>query len=226
MAMETVIGRWGVIAGALAALASGCGDIGEDGCDSDAVCKGARICSRGVCVDPDHVSSDVGLSGAPTDDDLPMGGVGGDDPPIMSDGGIEPELSDAAVIDDGGRPSDVEYVCIVGGEGACQNAVDCPSLEDGTAKAVAQECGIECATSPDPGCAGSCIQSRSDLTMGCSGCLEAFFDCLLANCLAPCLSGTSDDCGTCSREKPADESCSDQLLVCSGVELNPDYVAQ
>jgi len=213
---------------------AGCDRLGQDGCLSDTECKGARTCSQGVCVE---------AALGPTGDLMQpsMAGALAEQPPIDGDdAGADTEppstASDASVTADAGATAnppaghvpqpDEEYICEPGGPGACQNDADCALIRDGSAKDTAKTCGIECATSVNPSCAKDCIQSRTTIGDACASCLDAFFDCILSQCLGPCASGTAEECAQCSRDKPAGNSCSDQWYACSGTSENPDYVSE
>jgi hypothetical protein len=147
------------------------------------------------------------------------------------------DFADASVLDptsiDGGSPDPEpapifagKYLCDPTGAAACQNPSDCPIIVDPAAEEAAKQCGIGCVTSLNPACAQDCILAETALSQACTGCLDAFFNCLIAQCLGPCVSGTAEDCAECGRTRPARNSCSAQWYACSGTELNPDYQGQ
>lgn len=107
-----------------------------------------------------------------------------------------------------------EFVCDPAGDLACNNCHDCGKVMDGSAKAEAATCGIQCGSSRS--CAEDCLTDNLGLFGDCTGCLIDFFDCLKANCLTQCLGNTPDDCTECSRTKPPGVSCSEALETCGG----------
>lgn len=236
---------WAAAGTVSALLAAGaCADFAGDGCTSDRECKLGRTCAEGICVDPAVAPPLADVTGAagqeglppdasPLDDAAPtLAPTTGTSTPSTSESqasapsamdpapAAEPAPAEPPARDTSG----IEFLCVPGGSGACQNETDCPVIEDGSGKATAQQCGIECATSLVAGCAEQCILDRTTLTEPCAGCLGAFFDCILSTCLGPCVSGTAEDCAQCSRTRPVGNTCSDQWYGCSGTELNPEYV--
>jgi hypothetical protein len=122
-------------------------------------------------------------------------------------------------------PANAEFLCEPQGSGACQNCGDCQLVEDGTAARVSAQCGSQCQGSSSPTCAKDCLQQNSTLTGGCATCLNDYFNCLVAHCLAQCIGGASQACTDCSRTQPMPgPSCSDTLIGCSGISRNPNYM--
>ena len=122
-------------------------------------------------------------------------------------------------------PNNAEFLCDPTGLGACQNCGDCTLVEDGTAQRVAAMCGTQCSGSSSQTCARDCLTHNSTLTGGCADCLNVYFNCLVAHCLAQCIGGASQACTDCSRTQPMPgPSCSDALLGCSGITRNPSYM--
>ncbi len=137
------------------------------------------------------------------------GGAGGSDGAVVE---CEPALPDESL---------AEFLCDPAGDLACNNCHDCGRVMDGSAKAEAVTCGIQCGSSRS--CAEDCLTDNIGLSSDCTGCLVDFFDCLKANCLAPCVGNTPDECTECSRTEPAGVSCSEALETCSGAVRNDDF---
>ncbi len=102
--------------------------------------------------------------------------------------------------------------------GACDNAADLAAFE--TAGAIdghVSACVSQCLTSGqlNPACYSSCVQGRTGLSTGCSGCFGQVMDCTVKNCALQCISPTSASCTTCR-----DEKCTPAFTACSGV-TNP-----
>lgn len=157
----------------------------------------------------------------------PTGGVGG-----VGGGDLAGQTpADLASNSDGGMcgyptPPNPEFTCSPTGSGACQSCGDCKQVEDGSAKMASATCGTSCIGSPSATCTKDCLKQKTTLSDGCIGCLDAFYQCLVANCLSPCTVGTAADCAACSRAKPdvGAASCSGMLEQCSGAKANPNYM--
>lgn len=229
---RTTKGHWAATGLGALLVICGCADFAADACTDDGQCKLGRVCAQGVCVDPNVEAPLAAPTGAAGQDDRGPADAGATTHLATASSPTEPEPTAPAPEDapptvaeamPARDTSHIEFLCTPGGAGACQNATDCPVIEDGSGKDVAKQCGIECATSLVAGCAEQCILERTELTQPCASCLDAFFDCILSNCLAVCISGSEQECTDCSRTRPAGNTCSDQWYACSGTELNASY---
>ena len=146
--------------------------------------------------------------------------------------GAATQMADAAPTSDAASnscnlmpPANPEFLCDPHGSGQCQNCGDCQLVEDGTAARVSAQCGTQCQGSSNPTCAKDCLTHNSSLSGGCATCLNDYYNCLVAHCLAQCIGGASQACTDCSRTQPMPgPSCSDALIGCSGITRNPNYM--
>jgi hypothetical protein len=124
--------------------------------------------------------------------------------------------------DDGGGGtggSGMNVECTPGNGGACQNEMDCPSVESGEARTSAQTCGLGCQQDAEPAtCAVTCIVGDTGMSVACSSCYAALVGCASQNCLAECgADPASDACNQCQ----IDAGCRSDFDDCSGLETAP-----
>ena len=143
---------------------------------------------------------------------LPVAGCGGDDDD--DDGG-----------DDNGNGgtsgTGMNVMCepgAGGADGACLNETDCPLVENGDARAAAQDCGEDCQLDDDPAtCAVGCIMAEG-VTQACSICYATLVGCAAENCLAECGSAAAtEECNLCQIES----GCRSAFDDCSGLVTVP-----
>jgi len=116
--------------------------------------------------------------------------------------------------------------CSPGAGGACQNDQDCPKVESGMARNVAQSCGLGCQQDPDPeNCiatmAVSCIVEQTEMSNECATCYVGVVACASEHCLAECgAQPESTPCAMCQIEM----GCRDTFDSCSGLTTVPTPV--
>lgn len=127
------------------------------------------------------------------------------------------QKEDAGDEDAGSTDQNVD--CDPTGEGKCQNEADCPIIEKGTAREIAQQCGTSCLSDADPTvCSQTCVVEQTGLTTDCAGCYLAIVDCTFQNCLALCSADPDSlDCFNCQ----VDEGCRETFNTCSGLPESP-----
>jgi hypothetical protein len=124
-------------------------------------------------------------------------------------------VPDDAVEDAGSAFAPV--TCDPKGEGACQSANDCPTVESGKAREAASDCGISCLDNDaekEKTCAETCVVKETSLSTGCAECYVAIVACSREHCLAPCLADPeSKACFDCQVEN----DCRSVFDTCSGL---------
>jgi hypothetical protein len=97
--------------------------------------------------------------------------------------------------------------------GACINGEDLNGLQAKDPRATVQECAQKCMATPGTGCATSCIEDGTSLSVGCAACFGAIIECLYARCGTECTDGSSPDCDACT----ISEGCVAEFTACSGI---------
>jgi hypothetical protein len=114
----------------------------------------------------------------------------------------------------GGAPAGNNVACDPEAATTCQNEMDCPFVQDGTARATAQTCGKGCLGKAES-CAVDCILKELDMSSDCAGCYAQIVACTVDKCLGPCLADPEgEECATCQ----VDEGCRGAFNECSGLE--------
>jgi hypothetical protein len=114
----------------------------------------------------------------------------------------------------GGSNGSGNVECDPEGEGVCQNATDCPQVESGNARMVAQTCGLGCLDSDDENCARDCIVEDAEITQECAVCYADTVACTAENCLATCAADpASAGCAECQVQS----GCRSAFSECSGL---------
>jgi hypothetical protein len=105
--------------------------------------------------------------------------------------------------------------CDPEGDGVCQNATDCPPIQDGTTASASSSCGFMCLGDDNrEQCVTNCFMGAANTTAECSACYGALVDCAATNCLNVCgASPNSDECDTCQTEA----GCDPAFIACSGL---------
>jgi hypothetical protein len=211
------------------AYASACGDDDDDddiivetdgtaGTDADGTDGTAGTVGDGTAGDETGGGETAGTTGDGTTGDGTTGdgttgdGTTGDG--TTGDGaagdGVDAAV-DAAVPDTG----TATLACDPNGEGACQNADDCPIIEGGTARQSATTCGIGCLGDADPeACANTCVVDETGLSTECSACYIDIVVCTRDNCIQECLADPeSAACFDCQ----VSAGCRAEFDECSGL---------
>jgi hypothetical protein len=118
-----------------------------------------------------------------------------------------------------GTGGSMNVMCDEGGDGDCQNETDCPKVENGEARASAQDCGEDCQQDPDPAtCAVGCIVLEAEITQACAVCYATLVGCAAENCLAECSNAAAtEECNQCQIES----GCRGDFDDCSGLTTVP-----
>jgi hypothetical protein len=139
----------------------------------------------------------------------------GDD---SDDDGEHKETQDASTGDEDAGDAFGDVTCRPAGDGACQNADDCPKVESGAARMKASECGVGCLGMGDADeqatCAEACLVDETMLTTGCAECYVAIVACSREHCLSPCYADPeSKECFDCQ----VANDCRSAFDECSGL---------
>lgn len=118
---------------------------------------------------------------------------------------IDPEADTDADVSGGDAPS--------APAGACINGEDLNGLQAKDPRATVQECAQKCMNAPSTGCATTCIEDGTSLSVGCAACFGAIIECLYARCGTECADGSSPDCDACT----ISEGCVAEFTACSGI---------
>jgi hypothetical protein len=154
-----------------------------------------------------------GCSSDSDDGDEAKGGTGG-----TATGGTSGDAAGAANEAGAGNASAGFTECDPEGEGVCQNAADCPLVENGKARGAAQECGLTCLGSADT-CAAKCIEDKKlGLSAECGACYLGIVACTTEKCLTECVDDPAAKvCGDCQSKM----GCRAAFDSCSGLKSAP-----